>query len=226
MAINLWIPRLEFNDVPFTGDVHSGSDTIDNIDDTTGLREGMIAKGPGIPGGSKIITIDVDSIILDQDATTDVDAGSLAAFIRFDFQFPPSKDTNVTYKPVNSVIDSLSGKRQVQTNYVEATKQLEHWFLNQADAAILESDFYLSWAAMGCKFRYFPDKDDSTFLDVSLDKPHTFDKPRQVKKHPDFLYKIPMTLRWVIAIPTRVGGHLLTEGGDTITTEDGDNISL
>lgn len=226
MAINLWIPRIEFNDVPIVGDITNGSDIIDNIDDTSPLSEGMYVTGSGIPADTTIIAVLTNSVQMSANAAATATDADFDFFKRFDFQFPPAKDADVTYKPNNTVIDSLSGKRQVQTNFIEATRQLEHWFIKKADSDVLENEFYLAWASLGCKFRYFPDMDDDFYLNASLDKPHGFDKSRQIKKHPDFLYKLPMTIRYTVSLPANVGGVILTEGGDTITTEDGDSISL
>lgn len=227
MAINLWIPRIEYNDLFVMGDIASGSDIITNLDiDVNAITVGMYVTGNGIPDGTKVLDKTTDTIILDTPATDDIVENNLDFFKRFDFVFPPAKDTNVKYKPKNTIIDSLSGVRQIQTNYVEATRDLEHWFISKTAADILEQQFYLNWACMGNQFRYFPDKDDSNFITVALNSPMDFDKNRQVKKHPDFLYKISTNLRWVQSVPIPILDHMLTEDGDTIVTEDGDAIGL
>lgn len=227
MAINLWIPRIEFNDVPFFGDITSGGFVVSNLTvDLANFQVGMYLGGSGVQTDTKILSKTPTTFTVDKAFTATEVQGGLDAFLRFDFTFPPSKDTNVDYKPNNSVIDSLNGRRQTQTNFIEATRQLEHWFLNESDASVLETDFYLNWACYGNQFRYFPDKADSAFLTCALDKPYPFSKPRQIKKHPGFLYLIKMNLRYVKEIPTTIRDHMLTEDGDTLTTEDGLEIAL
>lgn len=226
MAINLWIPRIEFNDLFIFGDISSGSPTISNLTiDTNFIATGMYITGTGIPALARVLSKTPTTITLDMNATVTSIQQSLDLFKRFDFTFPPAKDSTASYKPKHTIIDSLSGVRQIQTNYLEGERDLEHWFMSETDKDILEQEFYLSWAVFGCEFRYYPDKADGDFVTCSLTA-MDFSKTRQVKKHPYFLYKIPMKIRWVQSIPIAIRDHILTESGDVVTDESGNQLVL
>lgn len=202
MAINLYIPRLEWNEVTgLTGDttnVLPNSNVVDNIPSTTALRAGMIIQGVGIPAGTRIVSKTLTSVTMSQHATAVGSAVALTFFERYDFQYPPIKDTEEKLKAVQKKTAALSGVEQVQTDNIEAERELEFGFVTSADADTLQNIFFLPWAVFGYSFRFFVDKDDSGFQTYTLNK-NEFQRPRQVKKHPTFLYRLAFSFRRVVS---------------------------
>jgi hypothetical protein len=186
----LWIPKLEWNDVEVIGDLTITSPTISNIASTAEINVGMIAQGTGIPTGAAVISKTATSVTLNIAVTTSASSATVDFFERFEFQYPPVKDSEEIIQPRNVVSVSLSGVTQVQTNHVEVLRNTEHWFVKQADADKLKNNFF-EFALYGNKFRYYPDKDETPFNDWIL-KEYRFDRDRQVKKHPNFLYKLDL----------------------------------
>ena len=192
----LWIPRLEWNEKTEAGDASIGSPTIINMADTSNLVIGMICTGTGIPTGAKIASKTASSVTLDSNATANTTGATYTFFWRYDFEFPPVKDSEFVYKPKNAVAASLSGLQQVQTLHLEAERDMEFWFVNQTDADLLRDNFYL-YAYKGNSFRYFPDKDEVPVYTVELNK-YEFKRIRQVKKHPNFKYSLGFSIRYVV----------------------------
>lgn len=192
----LWIPRLEWNDQSVTGDITNLSPTIINIASTATINVGMIASGTGIPTGAEVISKTATSVTLNVDATSSTSSATVNFFERYDFEFPPVKDSDDIYKPKNVQATSLSGIVQVQTNYIDIIRDLEFWFVNQDDADKLRDNFYL-FAVYGEEFRYYPDKDEAPVYTVALDK-FDFKRNRQVKKHPNFKYSLNFSFTRVL----------------------------
>jgi len=199
MAVNLYIPRLEWNDITgLTGNTTNNDPNVTGISSTESLRVGMIVTGVGIPAGTRIVSKTLTSVVLSQNATATGSAVALTFFERLDFTYPPKTDTEEKMKPQQKITTALSGIQQVQTDHIEAERDLEFWFLNQADADLLKDTFYLLWAVYGKSFRYYPDQDDTVVFEYSLNK-LDFQRVRQVKKHPEFLYKINLSF-WRVVI--------------------------
>ncbi len=195
MAINLYKPRLEWNDVSgLTGTLVSGTPNVTLISSTAALRVGMILSGVGIPSGTRIVSKTLTSVVMSQNATASGSAISLVFYERYDFEYPPKADSEEKTKPQQKITTSLSGLQQIQTDFLEFERDLEFWFLNQTDADLLKDTFHNSYAVFGNSFRYYPDQDDSVVLTYILNK-FDFKRDRQVKKHPDFLYKIQFSFR-------------------------------
>lgn len=222
MALNLLIPKLEWNENNLSGTTSSGSPIITGIADTSLLKTGMVVKGTNLVDGSEIIDISASTITLDTDATG-TGATSVTALYRFEFNYPPSADTEDKITTKNKITTSLSGLRQKQTEYIEATRDLVFDFLTKDQRITLQNLFYLGWASPGNTFKFFLDKDDSEFTIYELNN-YAFAPGRQVKKHPYFLYKLNMSFRRVIDDVTL--DAMLLESGDNLLTEDGDNILL
>ena len=191
----LWIPRIEWNDQTVSASVTNGNATLTSIASTTAINVGMVASGTGIPSNALVISKTANSVTLNVDATS---SGSYAVtfFERYDFEFPPVKDTEEKLKPKQTVLDALDGSQQFTTLYLEATRDLEFYFVNQTDADKLKNNFYL-YAYKGNFFRYFPDKDEAPVYNMQLDK-NDFVRTRQVKKHPNFKYSLGFTFRRVV----------------------------
>lgn len=198
MAVNLYIPRLEWNDITgLTGNTTINDPNVTGISSTETLRVGMIVTGVGIPAGTRIVSKTLTSVVLSQNATATGSSVSLTFFERLDFQYPPKFDSEEKMKPQQKITTALSGVQQVQTDHLEAERELEFWFLNQVDADLLKDWFYIQWAVYGKSFRYYPDQDDSVVFEYTLNK-FDFQRDRQVKKHPEFLYKLKFSFRRVV----------------------------
>lgn len=192
----LWIPRIEWKEVTEAGDASIGSPTIINMANTADIEVGMTCTGTGVPANTTVLSKTASSVTLTANATSNTTASTYTFFWRYDFEFPPVKDTEFNRKPRNSVSSSLSGLQQVQTLHLEAERDLEFWFVNQTDADLLRDNFYL-YAYKGNAFRYFPDKDEVPVYTVELNK-YEFKRNRQVKKHPNFKYSLNLSIRYVV----------------------------
>lgn len=191
----LLIPRLEWDDQSATATRTSGNPILSAISSTTAINVGMIAKGTGIPLDAQVISKTVNSVTLNVNATS---SGSSVVefFERYDFEFPPVKDTEEKLKPKLSVSESLSGTQQFILNFIEAERDLEFFFITHTDAEKLREKFY-RFALLGNSFRYFDDKDDAPFKTMTLGK-FDYSQNRQVKKHPYFKYSIQFSFRRVV----------------------------
>lgn len=199
MAVNLYIPRLEWNEITgLTGDTTNNNDTIVGISSTAALRVGMIATGVGIPAGTRIVSKTLTSVQLSQNATATGSAIALTFFERYDFQYPPTKDSEEELKPQQKKTAALSGVEQIQTDFIEAIRSLGFGFVSSADADTLQNIFFIPWACLGYSFKYYPDKDDTVVQTYTLEK-NEFKRVRQVKKHPLFLYQLNFAFRRVVS---------------------------
>lgn len=198
MAIDKYIPRLEWNEITgLAGDTTNLNNVVTGISSTAALRVGMIVTGVGIPSETRIVSKTLTSVTMSTDATASGSAVSLTFFERFDFQFPPTRDSEEKLKPQNKVTTAISGSQQIQTDHLEAERDLTFGFLTAADTEILNSIFYKSFALFGNEFRYFQDKADAGFQTYQLNN-FSFTQDRQVKKHPEFLYQTKFSFRRVV----------------------------
>ena len=193
--MSLWIPRLEWNDQTVTGTTAIGSPTITGISSTAAINAGMIASGSGIPANSVVVSKTASSVTLNNNCTAAATI-SVTFFERYDFEFPPVEDSEEIWKPKQTVTDSLNGTTQITTLFLEATRQLKFFFINQTDADKLRDNFY-RYAYKGYFFRFFPDKDEVPVYSMQLER-FDFSRARQVKKHPNFKYSINFTFRRVV----------------------------
>lgn len=198
MAIDKYIPRLEWNEITgLTGNTTINNPTVTGISSTAALRVGMIVQGVGIPSGTRIVSKTLTSVTMSTDATATGSAVSLTFFERYDFQYPPTRDSEEKLKPQNKVTTSISGSQQVQTDHIEAERDLEFGFVTATDTNLLDEIFYQDFAVFGNAFRYFQDKEDAGFQNYELNN-FNFNRERQVKKHPEFLYKLKFQFRRVV----------------------------
>lgn len=226
MAVNLLIPKIEWNFLSKTGDTHS-STTIDDIASTTLILVGMYVTGSGIPDGTTVVSKDATSIVISAAATTTVNDVALTFFQRFNFTYPPSKDTDTQLVPQAKTTVSLSGINQVQVDFIEEKREVVFGFITNAQYLILREDFYIPWAVYGYSFRYYPDQDDEgadvlvteggdtitteggdDMITTEADEAAVYEvyelsdlklsRKRQVKKHPSFLYELGFKMRRVL----------------------------
>jgi hypothetical protein len=192
----LYIPRLEWNDQSATGTRTAGSPTISAISSTAAINVGMIASGTGIPTDAVVISKTANSVTLNVNATAS-GTSVVSFFERIDFQYPPSADTEEQLKPRQTVTESLSGLTQFVTDYLEAFRSVTLDFLTKTVADKLQNNFYL-YAYKGGAFRWFPDQAiPGTYQNYELGR-FDFQRDRQVKKHPEFLYQVKFQFRRVV----------------------------
>lgn len=85
------------------------------------------------------------------------------------FPYPPTEGKRRETREANRrETDSLSGVRQVQTNYVEALRRIKFRFLSEADIDALEEFF--NYAVKGKVFKFFEDQNDLDFKLYELDQ--------------------------------------------------------
>lgn len=197
MAIQYLIPRLEWNYITKIGNTTNGSNTITGVSSTSDLSAGMIVSGPGIPLNSTITALTSNTITISSQATATASGISTSIFNRFDFRFPPSKDSDNQLDPQEKVTISLSGKRQVQVDFIEEKRAMTYDFLTEAEYLTLRNSFYVPWAVYGKEFNYYPDQADYLCYTYSLSD-FKFSPRRQIKKHPSFLYQLSLTFRRTI----------------------------
>lgn len=80
------------------------------------------------------------------------------------FSYPPEVDGPEKLTAKQNVSVSISGKRQVAVDHVEATRQIKFKMLSESEVSALRT-FFLSHAYLGKAFRYY---DDDTGVDYSL----------------------------------------------------------
>ncbi len=197
MAVDKLIPKLEWNPLAKTGDTTISDPNVSDIASTTDIVVGMYVSGTGIPADTTVLSKGANSIVLSNNATATNGYVALSFIQKFEFEFPPTKDTDNQIDPSEKITTSLSGARQVQVDYLEEKRDLEFGFLTSAEHLSLRANFYISWAVYGYEFKYFPDKADSSYETYELSD-FKFSPKRQVKKHPSFLYGLALKMRRVL----------------------------
>lgn len=194
--MSLYIPRLEWNDQNVTATRVNGNPILSGISSTAEINVGMIATGTGIPSDATVISKTVSSVTLSNGATSSGTSG-VTFYERIDFDFPPTSDTEETYKPKQTITESLSGLTQYVTDYLEAFRSVQLSFVSKTIADKLKDNFYV-YAYVGGTFRWFEDKAFvANYQTYELSKT-SFERVRQVKKHPNFLYQIKLDFRRVV----------------------------
>jgi len=205
----LLIPKLRWQVSNIEFDTTSGSDEISSqIEDWSLIEAGQTIECDDFPEGTTVVSnvltnpsagVDLYTVTLSDVATASTSAQTATVFTEYEFEYPPENngDTEWVSEAQNNVSTSLSGIRQVVSYYTERTRSLRFAFVSSADADILENGFF-QWAKTGQEFLYYPDKDETEVYTCELDN-FKFSKNREVKKHPNFLYKIAMVLREVVS---------------------------
>lgn len=164
------IPKIQYDNQSFVGDVSSGSAIITNIVSTENLSAGMKVSGTGIPLTALILSIDSPTqITLTINATATNLAVALVSYFEIVFEYPPVEIRGEKYDAKENISVSVSGIRQVSINYVEGTRALNFSFLTEALKVALET-FYLEYAYLGQAFRYFDDQLSVSYIEYELNK--------------------------------------------------------
>ena len=191
----LLIPAIEWDKKTIDGIITEDNPTISNISDTSEIEEGYVLSSGDFPYNTRVVSKTVNSITLSNDALNSDANFSGDFYKRYEFEYPPSTDNEEQSSIQKRVATSLSGKRQVVTDYIELTRSLTFGFITPQDRDILKS-FYEDFAALGNKFRYFDDKAINSFV-VYEDDNDDFNQSRQAKKAGGFLYEISFQFRRV-----------------------------
>lgn len=192
--MSLWIPRLEW-DFQTINATQNATNVLSGISSTAEINVGMIVDVTGVPSGATVISKTVNSVTLSENATL---SGTFATIFheRYDFEYPPVKDSEEILKPKQNILESLNGSQQRQTLFLEAVRNLEFWFVNQVDADKLLYTFYM-YAYKGNQFLYYQDKAIASSVSYELEN-SSFARARQIKKHPNFKYSIAYSFRRVV----------------------------
>ena len=189
--MSLLIPRLEYGEFTLVGDTHTTT-TIDGIADTSRVAIGMYVSGSGVQANTTVTAKTANSVTLSLATISTLSDIDINFYKRYDFDYPTSNDSEEGFDPKEKIDTSLSGENQVLLSYVEATRNVTIGFATSTQKETLRSDFYLKWAVKGNSFRYYPDKDESTYYDYEL-KSYNLKPKRQIKKHPSFLFELNFT---------------------------------
>lgn len=124
------------------------------------------------------------------------------------FDYPPTVDDGDQFVPTNTVSISISGVRQVSTNYVEIQRTVTFEFVTQTLKMLYDS-FMSTWAVLGNTFKYFEDQNSGTFVYYEISDLQTKSKKIMPKTANSYLWQIPISMRRVLGI---------VEGEDTVLT--------
>lgn len=122
-----------------------------------------------------------------------------SAPITITFELPPSGDfRNDTYKANSKSSKSSNGTEQVQFNYTDHVQGLNFPFVSEAIKLELDT-FFLDHALEGKEFKYFEDKDLSSFITVSLNRREYKPLIMFPSSTPDeYVYEIKIVIREAI----------------------------
>lgn len=125
------------------------------------------------------------------------------------FPYPPTEGAKREVRDYNRrVTESLSGVRQVQTNFTEATRAVKFRFLTEEDIERLEI-FVDNHASKGKTFKYFEDQESDDFFIYELDQ-NTFEpKPHNSVGPNSYLYELELKFRRVLNV-NKVDGFMRT----------------
>lgn len=166
-----------------------GSPDMTAMTSTTDLKVGMIVDHASFATGTKILLIlGPTSIRLDSNALTAVNVAR-DFYFEFIFQYPPIKNDGEDIVMKDRVSTSISGARQVSTDFTEFKLDLEFTFLTLAEVTSLKF-FWNDWAGLGYEFKYFPDKTSVTY--IAYEKDTNSFKPAKVTP---VLYKVAFKFR-------------------------------
>ena len=194
--MNDLIPRIEWNEQSVTATRTINNPTLSGISSTDAINVGMVASGTGIPTGATVLSKTVSSVTLSANASAS--GTSVINFVeRLDFEYPPKSDTEEDLQPKQSILESLSGVKQYQTNYLEAVRELEFQLVNQTLSDKLRNNFYI-YVYSGNTFKYYQDKDVASYETVEIDQ-KSFQRRRQTSRGSSFYYAIKFNLRRVVS---------------------------
>lgn len=124
-----------------------------------------------------------------------------------DFDYPPSEGMKrETIRIYGKTSDSLSGVRQANTNYMEASRKFRFRFISETLQSSLEN-FITTWAGKGKTFRYYQDKTLGNFVVYELDQNKLEPKPITAVGVDTYIYEVEMAVRRVLGT-VDVGGYV------------------
>lgn len=191
----LQIPAIEWDEKTTDGTSSIGSNVVASVSDTSLVVAGMVIVSSAFPYNTRVVSKTVDSITLTQNAMAV--ASSFSFYKRFEFTYPASTDEDEQIRVNQSQAVSLSGIRQKVTNFFEARRSVTFGFIAKTDRDTLRDSFLTTWGLLGRSFKYFNDKAINTSVNYEIDS-SDYSQKRQVKKHPDYLYEIPLRFRRVL----------------------------
>jgi hypothetical protein len=117
------------------------------------------------------------------------------------FDYPPIEKKGESFDSKERVTTSLSGKRQVSVDYIEAKRALSFDFLSESIFADLKA-FFLSHAFLGKSFKYFDDKNSSNYVTYELFDLKFNPTIKNGKGANLFVYEVPLTFRRIVGETT------------------------
>jgi hypothetical protein len=124
-----------------------------------------------------------------------IEYGSLTPTV-INFTYPPAMmgQKRESFNIVKKENESLSGRRQVQLNYIEDIRKLKFEFLTEAQVTQLET-FIKTWAALGKSFKYFEDKTLAAYKAYELDMTKFEPKPITSVGVDIYIYEVELIFR-------------------------------
>lgn len=137
------------------------------------------------------------------------------------FDYPPSEGRKREEIEVNGkTSESLSGLRQVQVNFMEATRKLKFRFVSETLMTEIET-FFQSWAALGKSFRFYQDKNSLSYVLYEIDQKKLQPKEILATDGDTYIYEVELAFRRVL---DEVGSDAFMEF--TILNNQGVALSL
>lgn len=197
-----WAGTLDWKVYTIEADTTDGDTTIEvDPSDAELIEEGMQVTGPNIPDETVVVSVDPDTglVEISNAPTSDESGVELEFFFRYQFEFPPSQDTDDQDNAKQAVQTSLSGIQQVQTFHIEVERNITYNMLTREQRDLLRVEFFEKWALLGFTFRYRDDETLGSFQNYQLNR-FAFTNARTVKKHPAYLYSLNLNIRRVIDV--------------------------
>jgi hypothetical protein len=161
------------------------------------IEVGMITNSPRFPAGTVVLSKTSSTITMSRDAISPQTQQSIAFYHEIEFVYPANGRPTEDLEPNQNISVSVSGQRQIQTNYILAKLKLTFRFIEPTVYRKMKDVFYLPWAALGKEFRFFESKDETAFYNYELDR-LAFGPDREIAKAGDFLYRFDLTLRRIV----------------------------
>lgn len=197
------IPKIQYKNVDTTGNTTNGDDDITNIPDTTDIEVGMFARGVGVPAGATVLSKTSSSVKLAGGVqATITDTGVALAFgFEIEFAYPPKESNGEELETKQTTSESLSGIRQVSTNYLEAARSLVFSFLSQTLKEQVDT-FLKTHAMFGESFRYYENKTLTNYVSYELDKlkatPKKLAPKGEIAGVDQYLWEYPLAFRRIV----------------------------
>lgn len=160
------IPRIQYSNVDSVNGTTDGSTGVITATVTTGLQNGMFARGAGIPSGAIILSFTSTTVTINKNTMA---AATVPISYGFEilFQYPPVEPNGEAFVTNSTDTISLSGVIQTSVNYIEGIRSLTFSFLSQTLYTTLNS-WVQTFALLGNTFRYFDDQTLGTYTTCQL----------------------------------------------------------